>query len=248
MRSLGLLAAVLSTPVLARMHHLEIKNDPRFAFVIEVFGFMDGGTIDLDIRDVSVTPAGEAHTMGFVVIPVDNEDEANAYVDTLLAGKECALDRVPEGGLTIDISDPATWRDIAEPAHITGNSDFAFIFTHCSPVGAGVSVSFSLDATFSNPGGNFLSAGEMYFPALFGAFAVLFGAMAVAWAMYLRRHKQERAKIHLAMTGLLGVKTLSLVFAAVMYHYIVSRCGRAPLPLPRAHPPPRPSPGPPRRP
>ncbi len=48
----------------ARIHSLNIKGDSRFAFSIESFGFVDGGSVDLDIHDVSVTPAGSEALMG----------------------------------------------------------------------------------------------------------------------------------------------------------------------------------------
>ena len=59
-------AALLAAPALvqARIHSLSIKDDSRFAFSIESFGFVDGGSVDLDIHDVSVKPAGAEVLMG----------------------------------------------------------------------------------------------------------------------------------------------------------------------------------------
>lgn len=229
------LRALLATSLLAlsaaRIHHLVIKNDPRFAFIIETFGFLNGGTIELDIKDVAVYPADKPHYMGFVVFPVTVVEEANIYVEKLIQSRECAVEYPPVGSLVINISDPSTWKEMDEPGEISGSSDFSVLFTHCSPVGSAVSVSFTLDATLKNPGNNFLSAGEMNLPAVYGVFAVLFAMMMVAWGLWLKRHKQETAKIHYGMTLLLGLKTLTLVFESVMYHYIV----RMPRPFP--HPP-----------
>lgn len=217
-----LFAASLLALSSARIEHLVIKNDPRFAFIIETFGFLNGGTIELDIKDVSVMPADKPHYMGFVVFPVTVIEEANMYVEKLIQNRECALEYPPVGSLVINISDPSSWKEMDEPGEISGSSDFSIMFTHCSPVGSGVSVSFTLDATLKNPGNNYLSAGEMNLPAVYGVFAVLFAFMMVAWAMWLKRHKAETAKIHYGMSLLLGLKTLTLVFESVMYHYIVS--------------------------
>lgn len=103
---------------------------------------------------------------------------------------------------------------------MTGAGWYDLLFAHCSPVGGSTSVSFTLDVTFVNPGPNYLSAGEMPLPAMYGVMTVLFAAAVVVWVRYLRRNKPETTRVHHLMTLLLAVKVATLLFEAVMYHYV----------------------------
>lgn len=215
-------AALLAAGVEARIHSLNIKDDPRFAFSIESFGFLDGGKVDLDIHDVQISPAdsGEPPIAGFVVYPASTEAAVNEHIDALVSNGICALDVPPPGSLVINISDPSTWKDYKESAEVTGPGMFNLLFTRCSPTGADAAVSFTLEAAFVNPGPNYLSAGDIPLPAIYGVMTVAFAGALGVWVWYIRRHKAERTRIHHLMTALLVVKTLDVMFEAVMYHYI----------------------------
>ena len=96
--ALGLAAAT------ARIHHLQINNDPRFAFSIESFGFLVGGTVNVRIHDVSATPAGE-HLMGFVVYRTGNEADVERQIEILREKDQCALmAEVVAGGTKLPIT------------------------------------------------------------------------------------------------------------------------------------------------
>ncbi len=146
-----LCVAALAALARARIHSLRIVDDPRTVFSIESFGFMNGGRFELDIHDVSVKGDG-APSMGFVVYPALTEAAVNQQIDALLASGQCALDL--DGALVINISEPSTWKDYKESATVEGEGMFNVLFARCSPAGADSSVSFSLEATFVNPGPN----------------------------------------------------------------------------------------------
>lgn len=84
-------------------------------------------------------------------------------------------------------------------------------------------MTFELDATFLNPGPNYLSAGDAPLPTLYLAFFVLFTIALGVWIWVLTRDPVANGtvhRIHYMMASLLTVKCLALLFESVRYHYI----------------------------
>ena len=200
------LAVVLPALVAGRIHHLDIQDDPRQVFSIESFGFMDGGSVDLDIHDVSVYPETDEAQIGFVIYPAMTEAAVNEHIDALLAKGLCALDEPPPGSTSIDLSKKSSWKDYRNSYEVFGTGMFNILFTRCKPAGADASVSFTMEAAFVNPGPNYLSAGDMPLPAIYTVMSVAFAAALVVWWRYLRAHKAEATRVHYLMTALLLVK------------------------------------------
>ncbi len=169
---------------------------------------MDGGSVALDIHDVSVYPDTADAQLGFVIYPAMTEAAVNTYIDTLLAEGKCALDAKnrPEGSSIIDLSQKSTWKDYKNSYEVYGTGMFNILFTRCKPVGADASVSFTIDAAFVNPGPNYLSAGDMPLPTIYTVMTVAFAAALVVWLRYLRANKQQTTRVHHLMTALLLVK------------------------------------------
>lgn len=67
---------------------------------------------------------------------------------------------------------------------------------------------------------NYLSAGEIPLPRLYFTMSFVFFLTGCAWIYVLRRKKQESFKIHYLMGLLVFVKSLSLVFHGINYHFI----------------------------
>lgn len=226
LRLIAALAASVAVPAAARIHSLTIENDPRFVFSIESFGFLAGGKVVLDISNVKVTPPEAAHILGFVIYPTATESTINEAVNMLDRDKICALDTAPEAALPINISDPVTWGSYTETASVLAPGLYDLLFTHCAPTSgqAGLSgpvtVSFKLDAAFENPGGNYLSAGDMPLPAIYGLACAAFAVAAATWVWWLRKNRSDTHKVHHLMTLLVCVKAFQLLFESVMYHYI----------------------------
>lgn len=68
--------------------------------------------------------------------------------------------------------------------------------------------------------GGFLSAGEMPLPALYCTMAVLFLLSGCFWVFLLRQSRHPIFKIHYLMAALVFLKSLSLGFHGVNYHFI----------------------------
>jgi G protein-coupled receptor 107 len=220
MKATALALACVASTALARIHHLHIQNDPRFAFSIESFGFESGGEMEISIHDVKAEPADAEHRMGFVLFPAQSESNVAADIDSLIVKNGCALDYSSAQIYVIDVSDKTKWSStITEKLAVEGGGMFDLMFTHCSPT-EGAKVSFSLDYTFRNPGPNYLSAGEIPLPAVYGFLTVLFAMATGVWFWYCRRNRQDIHKIHYLMSLMVVIKTLTLMFESVMYYFI----------------------------
>ncbi|XP_055586454.1 protein GPR107 [Uranotaenia lowii] len=71
-----------------------------------------------------------------------------------------------------------------------------------------------------NNDGNYLSAGEMPLPALYFMMSLLFFLSGLFWVFILRKSKHPVFKIHYLMAVLVFLKSLSLMFHAINYHFI----------------------------
>lgn len=216
-RTAAIVAALLVSTS-AKIHHLRVKNDPRFAFSIESYGFLSGGTVSIHVKDVSATPSDAPHKMGFMLYPTTTESKIAEQVDLLIVDKMCALD-AENAPIKINISDPSHWvREAPLELTIDRPGLYDLLFTHCSPEGS--KVSFSADIVFQNPGGHYLSAGEMPLPAVYGVMCVAFFVAMVAWVRYSRSHKADMTKLHHLMTLLCFLKVLSVACQALMFHSV----------------------------
>lgn len=67
-------------------------------------------------------------------------------------------------------------------------------------------MTFTIDASFVNPGPNYLSAGDMPLPVIYGIFTVAFAGALGVWIWHQRRNSSDASRIHSLMTALLVVK------------------------------------------
>ena len=74
------------------------------------------------------------------------------------------------------------------------------------PLSLHAQVSFTIDASFVNPGPNYLSAGDMPLPVIYGIFTVAFACALGVWIWHGRRNSSDKSRIHGLMTALLVVK------------------------------------------
>lgn len=89
---------------------------------------------------------------------------------------------------------------------------------------------FDLDLVMRNPSASgsdrrgesysYLTAGEMSLPGIFLLFSVGYAILTVVWMGVLSRARARVVAVHMLMGALLVVKTLSVLFESVRYHYI----------------------------
>lgn len=74
-----------------------------------------------------------------------------------------------------------------------------------------------------NNNGNFLSATEMPLPILYFMMSILFFLSGLLWVYVLRGSKHPVFKIHYLMSVLVFLKSLSLMFHSINFHFIETR-------------------------
>lgn len=85
-----------------------------------------------------------------------------------------------------------------------------------------VALNFNLEIEENNSG-NYLSAGEMPLPALYFMMSVLFFLSGCFWLFILHKSKHPVFKIHYFMAVLVYLKSLSLMFHGINYHFIQTK-------------------------
>ncbi|EGD75253.1 hypothetical protein PTSG_12506 [Salpingoeca rosetta] len=243
-----LVAALLATPVNARIHHLELKDESRRYFIISSFGLLQGGSITIQVSDVHLKKPVEA--VGFTVHR--NMEAAIEYTmdmqDTCIFSDDAIVDeRSMRFPFTISDTDQYTgWGtpldDLAyvnvEASTVDNTTVQQVVLSLNDKAGEDIyTVAFhicafgppAIDAEIRmievNPGPDYLGAGLRQLPIVYGTTAALFGVAAVAWAYILWRNRSSMYlyKIHYMMLALVCFKVLSSTFHAVDYHFISTR-------------------------
>jgi hypothetical protein len=216
---------------LGLVHHLRIDNDDRALFKIETFGFVQGGIMNITVRDFSLkSPRSRPgpFRLGFVARRSTSQSMAQEDLDMLVDRGECLLDKLKEDDFVMDMSDSKIWASSSSGHQVTaeGAGLYTLIFVRCSPVGTNT-VSFRLTASFQNPGPNYLSAGDAPLPKLYLSFFAVFLASLLVWGYVVASAKASSPPgasgvhhIHYMMAVLLLLKCLTLLFEGIRYHYI----------------------------
>ncbi|OXA58462.1 hypothetical protein Fcan01_07514 [Folsomia candida] len=106
---------------------------------------------------------------------------------------------------------------------------YSLYFHNCAPDDRDSRVTLDMKIIESNQddsllGQNYLSAGETPLPALYLMMSILFFIAGCFWVLILRKSSREVGvtvyKLHYLMGSLVFVKSLSLLFHSINYHYI----------------------------
>jgi hypothetical protein len=173
---------------------------------------------------VAQLPTGSPHLVGFVMRHARSESAAQADLEGVIEKRQCILDKLQPHDVFLDLSDPDTWKNVLLKHEVAADNIglYSLIFQRCYPAGLH-HTSFKLDATFYNPGPNYLSAGDAPLPTMYLVFFLLFAVVLVAWGwlLYGRSPTTDIVhRVHHMMFWLLVLKVLSLFFESVRYHYI----------------------------
>jgi hypothetical protein len=163
--------------------------------------------------------------VGFVMRHAESESAAQSDIEQIIERRQCILEHLKPHDVFVDMSNSDVWRDRIQLEHIVTPETiglYSLVFARCYPAGRHFT-SFKLDATFHNPGPNYLSAGDTPLPSMYFAFFALFTIALLLWVWVLRRDPATYGTvhhIHYMMLALLVLKCLSLFFEGVRYHYI----------------------------
>lgn len=221
--ALLLVAACTTELASAMIHKNHYVSEARADFLIESFGIRDGGFLGLTVTNFAVNSAssddagaGTAvdHNVGFYIH--ETNSESSEVVDML----GCPLTEEAERSLPpIYMEGPTlVWNTTAR------GDDVGFYnikFANCisdSTVSFDLTlVAYNVDADGSR---NYLSAGDSALPNLFLFFFFVFAACSAVWFWRLHTAKSGVVRIHYMMGVLLVLKTLTLFFESLKFHYM----------------------------
>jgi hypothetical protein len=176
-------------------------------------------------KPTKAAKAPPSYLVGFVMRHASSESAAQADLERIIEKRQCILEHLQAQDVFIDLSNSDAWKKDVELSHEVTEETiglYSLVFARCYPAGVHYA-SFKLDATFYNPGPNYLSAGDTPLPAMYFGFFALFSLALIAWIYVLRRDQKVYGpvhSIHYMMLILLVLKCLSLFFEGVRYHYI----------------------------
>jgi hypothetical protein len=206
-----------------KIEHMSLLSDTRPLFLVEHFGFLPHGTLNLTITNIAIAAQGD-QKVGVLVRRGAHEVPVNAIAQRVRGTGKCVLD-VPEPAAevvyvlpTASPAGPAS----AAPAPFVISSEEAsggflqVFFVNCGPR----PVSLDLSLVQSNPGPDYLPAGDSPLPEVYALAAAVFSAALCLWVRELVRHRPFALTVHYLMTALMVFKVLSLVMDWQMLRYI----------------------------
>mmetsp|Transcript_14014 Transcript_14014/g.44237 ORF Transcript_14014/g.44237 Transcript_14014/m.44237 type:complete len:447 (+) Transcript_14014:64-1404(+) len=203
------------------VHSLRIEHDERSLYRIENFCFVEDGELTLSVSELQVSNGGTPR-VGFVMRRSSSESAAQQELEELLEEGLCLLDKdSSSGGGYTAVSLEFARETSARLEHKFGADEeglYSLVFARCEPKTA--SVSFRLEASFSNPGPSYLSACESQLPLLFAVFAACYLIETVAWFGLLVFGKLAVHYIHWMMGVLLVFKASALASQSMRYHFL----------------------------
>jgi len=168
--------------------------------------------------------ANKPPKIGFVLRKASSESEAQQDMEKMAEKKVCIFDNLQNEDLFLDISDFQKWSHSYLSHTVTASESglYSLIFARCEP-STKYRVNFLMDAVFSNPGPNYLSAGDASLPDMYLAFFFLFSLSCVVWCYVLVTAPYRSAivhNIHYMMALLCALKSITVLLESGHYHYM----------------------------
>ncbi|KAG0079182.1 hypothetical protein BGZ92_001162 [Podila epicladia] len=216
----ALLLSLIST-ALARPE-LVISDDQRGLINMGSFGFLAGGTFDMDLTDLKISvnegDTSEEDRIGFLIqkgsVQAANtfEWEYGCVLDDLFFKEEVARD--PSVFQKLDPT-----KKIFKYHHVVTREEeemWNIIFINCPRS----LVSFKLKTTEINPGMNYLSAGDIPLPKVYGASAIAYFTAGAVWASVLMRKDTRVVWPHKLILILAIMTGIQKTFQTIKIHYM----------------------------
>ncbi|XP_015969917.1 protein CANDIDATE G-PROTEIN COUPLED RECEPTOR 7 [Arachis duranensis] len=220
-----LLLSALTPPSSAEIKSLTIKSDTRPMILFEKFGFTHRGHVTIAVSSVSVAalssaPQPESSRLGFFLL--NEESLLQVLIEIQQNPSFCVLD-------SHYIFRLFTFRDLSPPPSASFNrsypvsspNEYSLFFANCAPdTSVSMDVRTEVYNLESDGSRDYLSAGQTQLPTLFTFFSLTYLVFLGFWIYTCYHNKRSVHRIHLLMGGLLLMKALNLICAAVDKHFI----------------------------
>ncbi|KAF8930614.1 lung seven transmembrane receptor-domain-containing protein [Dissophora ornata] len=212
--------AALATVAYARPE-LIISEDQRGLIYIGSFGFLPGGTLDMNLQNLKVTPyegdTGEEKRIGFLIQKGASDADSVDWEDGCILDDPYFQDEVDQGRSEFKQLD--TTQTTFEYHHevLPGEQEmWNLLFVNCPRS----IISFRLKTTEINPGNNYLSAGDIPLPRVYAGSAVAYFAASALWLTMLMKKDTKVFWPHKLIFILAVMIGIQKTFQAIKVHYM----------------------------
>ncbi|KAF9149493.1 hypothetical protein BG015_008723 [Linnemannia schmuckeri] len=217
----SLLVAIALAAVSHARPELVLSNDQRPIVYIGSFGFLPGAALDMNLQDLEITrykgDDGEEKRIGFLIQKGPTEADAMDWEEGCLLDDSIIKDEIEQRRsefLQLDVT-----KKTFEYHHdvIKGEEEmWNMLFINCPRS----LVSYKLKTTEINPGNNYLSAGDIPLPKVYGGAALAYFVASALWA-YMLLKKDTKVfwphKLILVLAVMIGIQK---TFQAIKISYM----------------------------
>jgi hypothetical protein len=203
-----------------RKTSLTVHDDSRTGFLVEPFCFAAGGLLKFQVRDFRLTASNGAPVqpdkVGVILHRVEVSGQHLATTGAADSAGACLITSHKKPGDQVVF---ITGENTTFSNRIEGSNAglYSIIYANCDP---GTAASFTLEATLMNPGGIFLSAGDVPLPYIYGAASLIFLGAFVLWVRTVAVNAKSAHKIHYLMGALCVVRAIAVGFEAMRFETI----------------------------
>ncbi|KAF9434953.1 hypothetical protein BGZ76_007128, partial [Entomortierella beljakovae] len=200
---------------------LFIFEDSRSLIYIGSFGFLPGGTLDMNLQDLKVVPyegdKGEEKRIGFLIQKGAAESDGVEWEGACILDDPYYKDEMDQQRsefIPLDI----TKKEFNYHHDIVQGEEemWDMMFINC-PMS---SITFRMKTTEVNPNNNYLSAGDIPLPKVYAASAVAYFAASVLWLSMLLKKDAKVFWPHKLMFVLAVMIGIQKTFQAIKVHYM----------------------------
>ncbi|KAF9546713.1 hypothetical protein EC957_009473 [Mortierella hygrophila] len=217
----SLLVATAFAAVSYARPELVLSNDQRKIVDIGSFGFLSGATLDMNLQGLEITKYkgddGEETRIGFLILKGPTEADAMDWEEGCLLDDSVIKEEIEQGRSEFLPLDPT--KTTFEYHHdVTKGEEemWSMLFLNCPRS----LVSFKLKTTEINPGNNYLSAGDVPLPKVYGGAALAYFVASALWA-YMLLKKDTKVfwphKLILVLAMMIGIQK---TFQAIKISYM----------------------------
>ncbi|KAG0199444.1 hypothetical protein BGX28_007289 [Mortierella sp. GBA30] len=200
---------------------LIISEDQRGLIYIGSFGFLPGGTLDIDLKNLKVERyEGEDDSekrIGFLIQKSPSGSNAVDWEESCILDDPYFKDELEQGNSEFKLLEASnTSFQYHHEVLPEEQNMWSIIFINCPRS----IVSFKLKTTEINPGNNYLSAGDIPLPKVYAASAVAYFAASILWATMLMKKDTKvfwPHKLILVLAVMIGIQK---TFQALKVHYM----------------------------
>ncbi|KAG0272254.1 hypothetical protein BGZ95_012000 [Linnemannia exigua] len=215
-----LVATALAAVSFARPE-LVLTDDQRALVYIGSFGFLPGGTLDMNLQNLKITKYegdnGEEKRIGFLVQKGPSEAEAMDWEEGCLLDDSIVKEEIEQGRSEFLPLDPT--KTVFDYHHdvVKGEEEmWNMLLVNCPRS----KVSFKLKTTEINPGNNFLSAGDIPLPKVYAGAALAYFVASGLWAYMLLKKDTKVFWPHKLIFVLAVMIGIQKTFQAIKISYM----------------------------